>query len=123
MRAFFFIIFSWFFITTEVYAFTERASIVNKNAIGKHRMHSVEHSVGGARNLYMIIVSGLSDGCSSLYIYADRDPFLYAAILSGLSATSDQNFSVEFHYHVDSELRGPWGDPGACKLTSFTVVR
>lgn len=123
MEKLFFIIVLGLFLTNKAYALTERHSIVAKSAITKHRMHSVEHSVSGAKNLYMIMVSGLRDGCSSLYVYADRDPFLYAAVLSGLSATSDQNVSIEFHYHVDSELRGLWGDPGSCRLTSFTVAR
>ena len=102
------------------YAATERSVTVPISNVTLHRMHSINHAIAAVHNVYLVWVSGLSDGCSKIYIYADKDPYLFSATLAGISSQGTN--SVSFYYYIDASTRGPWGDSGACQLTSFSVV-
>ena len=106
-------------LSTLAYANTEKSSSFLSGDVEIRRMHSVTHTNIGAQNMYMFMVSGLEDDCKSLYLYPEDDPFLFASVLAGLSASKTEEISV--YYHVDSNLRGPWGDSFSCQLTSFSV--
>jgi hypothetical protein len=100
-------------------ALTEKQLTTGISNVTKHRMHSVVHMNIGVKNIYTIYINGLTDGCSNVYINAEKDPYLYSAAISGVS--SPRTSTIQVFYHIDSEVRGPWGDPGSCQLTSFSV--
>jgi len=102
------------------YSATEKNSTLSTSNISMLRTHSVSHSNSLAQNMTMFWVTGLQDGCFSLYIYTDKDPFLYSTILAGVTKESINTFKV---YYIVDEDRGPWGDNGSCKLTSFSIVK
>lgn len=103
-------------------AVSEIGTIVPIANIAGVRTHSVTHQTIAARNLIQITVLGLPStaGCSSVYVYADKDPYLYASITAGLTSAKTKN--VQLIYDTDIGVRGPWGDSGSCPITSFTAL-
>lgn len=112
--------FALLFSVQNVLAGAEKSTTVPIASVTSHRMHSVTHQLAGAHNLYLVYVSGLQEGCTKLYLFADKDPYLFSSVISGLS--SQKTSSVLFYYHTDDSARGPWGDTSACRISSFTVM-
>jgi len=106
-------------LAMNAFSHTEKSNTLAISQVTKHRMHSVSHTNSGANNMFMMYVSGLQEGCNSLYLYADKDPYLFSAVISGLA--SQKATSIQVIYHVDDSTRGPWGDASSCRLTSFSV--
>ena len=109
-----------FLLPLTSFAATEKSSILPTNNISSLRTHSVTHANSSAQNVTMFWISGLEDGCTSLYLYSDKDPFLYSTALAGV--TKETIATIKVFYLVDAE-RGPWGDNGSCKLTSFSIIK
>ncbi len=95
---------------------TEQVIKTSNSNILTFRSHSASHSVAGAENMSEFELAGLTDGCTSIFFYNDKDPFLYATVLAGINRLPV--IDVTIIYDVDS--RGSWNN-SACKLTSFTI--
>lgn len=106
-------------LSCPVLAVTERATTLLQENIYKYRAHSIIHSNPKAQNMHMLFVNGLSDGCLSLYYYADKDPFLHSAVMSAVLKRE----RVTVIYDVEQATRGPWGDTTSCMLTSITIEK
>ena len=102
--------------SSTVFGVTEVSTTVTSAQITQYRAHSVEHPNYGARNMHMFSVIGLSNGCNTVYFYADQDSFLYSTTLAAILKRE----TVSLSYDVDS--RGPWGDASSCKLTSISIL-
>lgn len=103
------------------YSATEKSDVVLKTAISKIRTHTSSHVAPAVQNMTMFWVAGLTDpSCASLYLYSDKDPFLYSTVLAAI--TKDTITEVVVTYYTDVE-RGPWGDTTSCKLVAFDINR
>ena len=103
----------------SVNANTERQIVVDASAISSLRAHSSKHHVSNARSMQMMWIGGLSDGCTSVYLYANDDPALYSTVLAAFTTRS----KIRLYYAIDASNRGPWGDTSSCLLTSITLEK
>jgi len=94
-------------LSFPVLALTEMHSTVSINRVVQHRMHSISHRHEKVENMYKIYVSGLEENCKSVYLYADKDPYIFATAMSALSSQKTQTISL--YYHVDDSVRGLGG--------------
>jgi 20S proteasome alpha/beta subunit len=94
----------------------EKVLKISTNDISALRSHSASHHVVGAQNVTMMWLPNLFNGCSTVFLYGDQDPFLYATVLAGVNKSTPVDVTVI--YDVDS--KGSW-DQTSCKLTSFTI--
>lgn len=95
----------------------EKVTLIPAGASLQLRAHSSTHITVGARKMQMLYAPGLESGCTSVYLYADNDPVLYKTLAAAVMMKS----AMTLIYDVDTDKRGPWGDPLSCPLTSVTV--
>ena len=107
-------------LTTSVQTATavEKVTSVPAGASLQLRAHSSTHVTVGARKMQMLYGPGLENGCTSVYLYADNDAVLYRTLAAAVMMKS----AMTLIYDIDTDRRGPWGDPLSCPLTSVTVT-
>lgn len=82
----------------------EKATLVAAGATLQLRAHSSAHANSNASKMQMLYVSGLENGCTSVYLYADNDAALY-----NLAAAVLAKSTLTLIYDLDLDKRGPWG--------------
>ncbi len=80
------------------------------------RMHTSVHGNANARELALVKISGLEDGCNSgVFLDARTDKDTLSLILAAYVSKSP----VRIGYEPNS--RAPWGDNAYCALTYFDI--
>ncbi|WP_423598362.1 hypothetical protein [Roseateles sp. MS654] len=95
----------------------EKATAIAVGTPVQFRAHSSTHEIAKVHRMQMLYAPGLEDNCSSVYLYSDADVVLYATLLKAVTSRSVYTLI----YSIETDTRGPWGDPQSCMLTSVTI--
>lgn len=96
------------------YGWNEQFFNVNPGNIKDFRLHSNSHLATAARNIQQFEVAGLAGGCTRVFLEANKDAALFAALWTAY--ITKKPFTLAY----DLDQRTPWGDQAGCAITSIT---
>jgi len=101
-------------VATNIYA--EKAVEIKGSDIRTLRTHTNLHWNSGARNVVVVKVAGLEDGCTEGVFFPEDGN---DATLSLVLAARVSNQDIRLAYEPNT--RAPWGDTKYCALTYFDI--